>query len=120
MKRDTDLIRKIVLGIEDAPTGWAPDLSFDDYPDEQVGYHAYLLIDAGLARGSDVSTMGSSAPEGMITSLTWAGHEFADAARDETRWNRATTMVKEKGGTITFDVMKALLISFMKDYFGLP
>lgn len=120
MKRDLDLIRKMLLAIEEAPSGWAPDLSFEGYTQAQVGYHAYLLIDAGLAKGSDVSTMGSEAPGGVITSLTWAGHEFAEAARDETRWKKAMGIVKDKGGSITLDVMKELLTSLMKSTLGLP
>ena len=70
----------MLLAIEDAPSGWAPDLSIEGYTPVQVGYHAYLLIDAGLANGSSTSTMGSEAPSGMITCLTWAGHEVAEAA----------------------------------------
>lgn len=120
MKRDLDLIRKMLLAIEEAPSGWAPELSFEAYTPTQVGYHAYLLIDAGLAKGGDVSTMGSEAPEGVITSLTWAGHEFAEAARDETRWKNAMGIVKDKGGSITLDVMKELLTSLMKSTLGLP
>jgi hypothetical protein len=57
-------------------------LSIPGYSDEQVGYHAYLLVDAGLVKGS-VSSMGGDSPEATITSLTWAGHECADGARDD-------------------------------------
>jgi hypothetical protein len=82
MKRDMKLIRKLVLNLEDAPTGFAPsNLGVAGYTREQIGYHAYLLIQAGLAKGSDVTTIGSSGPIGMITSLTWAGHEFMCATR---------------------------------------
>jgi hypothetical protein len=110
----------MVLAIEDAPSGWAPELSFDGYTEAQIGYHAYPLIDAGLARGSDASTMGSGAPEGFVTSLTWAGHEFAEAARDDTRWKEAMGIVTEKGGSITLDVLKQLLTTLMKGALGLP
>lgn len=121
MKRDLDLIRKMMLTIEDSASGWAPsELKFDGYTDAQLGYHAYLLIDAGLARGQDASTMGSEAPEGMITSLTWEGHEFAEAARDEGRWKEAMGTVAAKGGNVTLDVLKQLLVSYMKSTFGLP
>ena len=120
MKRDLGLIRKMVLAIEDAPSGWAPDLKFEGYSDAQVGYHAYLLIDAGLAKGEDASTMGSEAPEGFISSLTWAGHEFADAARDEARWKKAMGVVQEKGGSVTIGVLTQLLVALMKGAFGLP
>jgi len=120
MKRNLELIRKMVLAIKDAPSGWAPDLSFEGYTSAQIGYHAYLLVDAGLSRGSDASTMDSEGPEAMITSLTWAGHEFAEAARDDTRWNKAMCTVKDKGGTITLNLLMQLLCSLMKAAFGLP
>ena len=120
MKRDLELIRKMILAIEDAPFGYAPELSIDGYTPIQVGYHAYLLVDAGLARGHDVATMGSVGPDVLITSLTWAGHEFAEAARDEIRWKKAMGIVKEKSGTITMDLLKQLLGSLMRGALGLP
>ena len=120
MRRDLDLIRKMLLGVEDAPTGFAPDLNFGGFTDAQIGYHAYLLIDAGLAKGADITSHDSDGPNAIIQYLTWEGHEFADAARDESRWKKAKGMVAEKGGGITLDVMKALLISLMKTALGLP
>lgn len=120
MRRDLNLIRKILLAIEEAPTGWAPDdLEFEGYTAAQVAYHSYLLIDAGLARGEDVSGSGSDGPEGLISNLTWEGHEFAEAARDEGRWRKVMGTVAAKGGSVTLDVLKALLISAMKGAFGL-
>lgn len=120
MKRDLDLVRKILLTIEDHPQGYAPDLEFDGYTAEQIGYHAYLLINAGLAEGSDTATFGSTSPKAKIFKLTWAGHEFAEAARDDSRWKKAMGIVKDKGGTITMDVLKDLLTSLMKAAIGLP
>lgn len=64
--------------------------------------------------------MGSQAPKGMITNLTWEGHEFAEAARDERRWKNAMGIVAERSGNITLDVMKQLLVSLMKGTLGLP
>lgn len=119
MNRDLELIRKIVLAIEDSPSGWSPDLKFEGYSNDQIGYHAYLLIDAGLAKGTEVTTCGSIAPEGFIQNLTWAGHEFAAAARDETRWKTAMGVVQEKGGTVTIGVLIQLLVAIMKNVFGL-
>jgi hypothetical protein len=97
VKRDMELIRKLVLALEGAPTGYAPDdLEIEGYTDEQVGYHAHLMIDAGLATGSDTTHMGSSSPEAMLTSLTWAGHEFADAARTRRGGRRPWASFKRK------------------------
>src|SRR5262245_22030484 len=102
MKRDLDLIRKIVLKIEEAPTGWAPQgLKIEGYEDDQIGYHSYLIVDAGLARGQDVTHFGSSGPTWIITNLTTAGHDFAQAARDQTRWKSVMDFVRSKGGDVT-------------------
>ena len=50
MRRDFDLIRKMVLTIEDSSTGWAPPkMEFEGYTETEIGYHAFLMIDAGLA-----------------------------------------------------------------------
>jgi hypothetical protein len=86
----------------------------------QLGYHAYLLLDAGLAKGADISSHGSKSPTALITSLTWAGHEFADAARDDTRWRKTRAIVIEKGGAITFELLRQLLTILMKGAFHLP
>jgi hypothetical protein len=121
LKRDLELIRKMVLAIEDSPSGFAPDLNFDGYSDAQVGYHAYLLVDAGLARGSDTTTMGSDGPSALISSLTWEGHEFAEAARGTTRdGRRRLVSSSRRGGSVTLDVMRQLLISIMRGSLGLP
>lgn len=120
MKRDMDLIRKMLLLVEDAEHGFAPtDMKIDGYTEEQIGYHAYLLVDSGLAEGADVTHMGSSGPQYILTRLTWAGHDFADACRDQTVWEKAKATVKGKVSSVTFDVMKELLTSFLKAAVGL-
>ena len=44
MKRDLDLIRKLVLAIEDNPTGFVTDdVHIDGYSEEQIGYHSYAM-----------------------------------------------------------------------------
>jgi hypothetical protein len=120
VKRDMDLIRKMLLAIENSPSGYAPDvLTIEGYTPDQIGYHAFLMLEAGLVDGSDITDSGSSGPEALITRLTWKGHEFAEAARDESRWTKAMGIVKEKGGTITMDVLKELLTSLMRATLGL-
>ena len=51
--------------------------------------------------------------------MTWEGHEFADAARDETRWKKAMGIVEEKGGAVTLDVLKELLLHLARMGLGL-
>jgi hypothetical protein len=57
-----ELVRKMVLALEDAP-GFANDVKVDgDYSAEQVAYHAYFLVDGGLAKGLVTTHINSSGP----------------------------------------------------------
>lgn len=119
MKRDMELIRKLLLEVEDSE-GWAPDtFEIEGYSDEQIGYHCHLLVQSGLAEGSDTTTSGSSAPSAMLTTLTWEGHEFIEAARDEKRWKKAMGLAASKGGAVSTEILKALLVSLARQSLGI-
>jgi hypothetical protein len=111
MKRDMDLARQILFEIEGLPHGddviFQPEI--EGHSSDEVSYHMMLLVQAGYIEGEE-------APDGWhARSLTWQGHEFLDAARDETRWNKAKKIVMEKGGAITFEMLKHLLLELMKN-----
>ena len=46
-------------------------------------------------------------------------HEFLDAIRNDTVWNKVKATVKEKGGAIPFEVLKLLAIQAAKSVFGI-
>jgi hypothetical protein len=124
MKRDMDLVREILLVCEADEHGRVSgELQIDGYTDEQIGYHAYLMIEAGLARGFDQSGAGDPSPQGRIISLTWAGYDFLEASRDDGRWNKVKQAAKSVGG-MAIDVLKPVLIDLatqaMKKAVGLP
>ena len=112
MKRDMDLIRKSLMKLE----GYVSDddirqIDLEGYSHEQIAYHVYLLHDAALIRAQVLFGGGSAAPKDYaIFGLTWEGHDFLDACRDDTRWNRAKEIVSEMGSSVTFDVLKSLLV----------
>ena len=56
MKRDMDSIREILLAVEAHPCGFAPSIEIHGYTQEQVGYHVFLLGEAGLAVVSNETT----------------------------------------------------------------
>ena len=119
MIRDLNLIRKLILAAEAGPTGYVQDeIEINGYSEEQIGYHAYLLVNAGLAKGIDVTTIGDTSPQWTILHLTSAGHDFADAARDESIWQKAAGIAKEKAGNVTLDVMKQILIHLINKTLG--
>jgi hypothetical protein len=120
MRRNLELIRRLVLSVEDEPAErLVTGIEIDGYTSEEVGYHSYLLVDAGLAEGTDIGTMNETLPNWRLSHLTWAGHDFADAARDDSRWAKATAVVKEKAGTVTFDVLKQVLANLIRAGLGI-
>lgn len=119
MKRDPELVRKIVLMVEDHPHGRAPDIEIEGYSEERIGYHCYLIVDAGLAEGYDCSTMRSESPDWRIDRLTSAGHDFADVTRSDTVWLKVTTKIKEVGVKATIETIKLLAMKYAKQMLGL-
>ncbi len=121
MKRDMSLIRKLVLAIEDCPGAFSVDhAKFADVEEKAIKYHLYLLVKGGLAEGVERTHGGSGGiPEALVTHLTWAGHDFADASRNETIWNQAIKTIKDKAGAASFKILGLVLSHYAKKYIGI-
>ena len=57
--------------------------------------------------------------EGKKVHLTWAGHDFLDAIKDQGIWDQTKTKLKEVGGPASLDVVKAVAVSIMTSALGL-
>lgn len=116
-----DLVRQILFKMETHSGGFAPhEFKFsDDYTVAQVKYHVWLLGDAGLMRVTDVTSVGSDAPEAIPVSLTWEGHDFIAAARSDTIWSHAKEKAKSVGGSLSLAVFKQLLDSLVRHQLGI-
>jgi len=114
-----DLVRKILFTVEDLSfPGFPVELKIEGYTSKEVNYHLLILADAGLlsvdhARGGRGDYLWKS------IRLTWEGHEFLDAARDNKRWEKAKTAMSQVGG-FALDVMKQLLVQYLKTELKLP
>ena len=84
-----------------------------------MAYQTLLLGEAGLLIVSSdhvgFETEERGIPTCMPMRLTWAGHEFLDAARNESFWKTATKNVVQKTGGLMFDVLKQALIKLATD-----
>ncbi|MEP1152382.1 MAG: DUF2513 domain-containing protein [Balneola sp.] len=108
MKRDFELIKKILLKTEEnpSPSNWI-ELTIDGSSDKEIYYHVKLLREAGLLNAVDLTT--SNGFCWLPRSLTWEGHNFLDNARNDTVWKKSLKLVKEKGGSVSFNVFQNLL-----------
>lgn len=101
MTRDPDLIRKILVVTEANPSySLAALSSFNDllaagYDLEAISYHVLLLEEAGYL-------IASNEGEGRLVPvyLTWTGHEFLDAARNDNNWAKVKKAMSISGGFV--------------------
>jgi hypothetical protein len=109
MKRDIDLVRKILLAVEasDRPLD-STLIRISGYPAECITEHMRLLNEAGLIEGISAYSV-EHRLKWMELRLTWNGHEFLDAARNEGVWTETVSEVRRKTGAVPFEVLKGLL-----------
>jgi hypothetical protein len=110
MKRDMDLVRKILFAVEEAD-GQADltPLLAQGITERQLSGHSALIYKAGLAEG----ICNEEGLDGdcfcILNNLTWAGHDFIEAARNDTLWNKAKAQIAATGSALTIDALKAAL-----------
>lgn len=122
MKRDMDLMRKILLRIEECSDVPPKVLTLDDFMDMKkssymISLHIDLLCDAGL-----IEVMDTSIEDGLkdfdIVRLTLAGYEYLDAIRNARVWDRVKQSVSYVGGA-TLDIIKQLAVKELAKELGL-
>jgi hypothetical protein len=116
MKRDMNLIRLLLLEVEaEEPK---PDLSA--FTQDQQVYHMALCIEAGLIDGSIINNNQGYPAGTAAIRLTWKGHEFLDAAKNDTLWKNAAEKIKKTGLSVSLSLLEDLLKKLAKDSLGLP
>ncbi len=116
MPRNMDLVREILFAIEE--NTYPQRLAEKGYTPEQIGYHVHIMKQAGLVNAIDVTHLGSEYHVAMPNDLTWQGHEFLEAAREQTLWHKAMDVLKSKGVPVTIEVVKTLLIQLAMEKLG--
>jgi len=120
MQRDMDLIRQLLFRMENHSEGFAPrKYDVEGYTADQVGYHIWLLGQAGLMKVAEVTSAASSGPVAIPKNLTWEGHDFIAAARSDTTWSHAMEKARSVGGALSMAVFKQLLESAAKTHLGI-
>ena len=109
MKRDMDLVRLILLKIEEEYVSTALyNIEIDGYDKETIAYHCKILHEAGF-----VSDYGSQYADNAlysfgVGSLTWEGNEFLDKIRDNSFWHKTKEIKKKKGLPMIVDTIKSV------------
>ncbi len=113
MKRDIQLIRKILLEIEAKSDGVETiEIHIEGYTDTPIQYHLALLSEAGLILASGASSLQELWL--MPIRLTWEGHEFLDNARNDTIWNKTLHDISEITESVAIPLLRELLAAALR------
>ena len=108
MKRDLDLVRKLLIFFDDKPDDKAIEVPpIQGYSESEIKYHLILMHEAGFLRCERVRS--STDPERVIYllpfALTWQGHEFLQSVRDDTVWRKLKERVVKPSSSWTFAIL---------------
>lgn len=110
MKRDMNLIKYLLMQIEESEAGHGYRPLAESMPEDirptqwELLLHCRLIAERGLAVGTETET------RWIFTRLTWDGHDFLDNARNDSVWRAAM----DAAGHFSFGVFTATLAEAAK------
>ncbi len=122
MKRNMELVRDILIQIEEDKSKGGFSFVAEEggkFSNDEIEYHLELMINAGLIDGNVIHTFDGAIID--ITSLTWQGHDFLDAARSDKVWEKAEETAESKGldlSSLPLEIVKDLLVESAKAIIG--
>lgn len=116
MNRDMDIVRRIALETAELPPNMVLT-SLDGIDQGVFAQHAIWMEEAGLIAAAIQTFHSGETPAVRISRLTWAGCDFADAARNDTLWAKAKEVVIKPTASFTFGLLKDWLVAEVKQGF---
>lgn len=113
MKLEPDLVRAILIAYEELPFMGGKDIQVEGYSKEDLIYHQELLEEAGFIKAK-INRYDNGGGSVYACRLTYKGHEFLNASRDEGRWKTVKDALNKSGGFV-MEVAKELLIATLHE-----
>jgi hypothetical protein len=124
MKRDMDLVRLLLLRTEafgvDAEAAERYHDECEKHSEPIRAHHIAIMTEAGLIIGEATPNELGIPSKGFILRLTWQGHEFLDAARNDTTWRKAKDTFFKPAAAWTFSILTEFLKAEAKRLAGVP
>lgn len=128
MARDMNIIRKICLEIQSRTDTKPQAVRVDGVDEETLLRHLEMMYKAGLLEATEVHYCTSNAsglPRKLdVRDLSWDGHDFAAAIKNDSVWSRMTTALSpsDLAGlplSVVKDIAVALLRGWARQKLGL-
>ena len=106
MKRDLDLIREIMLVLEDKmeygknfkSTQLIEVIQDKTLSAEKLAYHVGLLVENDFIKAKEYRHQSGEPTDYLINTITSQGQDFIDTIRQDTTWNKIKEKVSNIGG----------------------
>lgn len=111
MKRDLNLMRQIMLDLEEYDiiqrdiAEIYPNKTIEEWT--KISYHVKLLAGAGYIT-LDQPLLGYGFYNYVICDITNQGHDFISMTTNSSIWNKMLPKLEAIGGVITIEIVKAL------------
>lgn len=117
MKQNLDLIRSILLHIEEV-TDIHNDLKdfgelIDVYSEKDIFGHVELLLERGLVKGN-LSFGSGGYVAWNVQRLTHLGHDYLNTVRDPKIWRDTKAGLANVGGSVSLSIVQATAMAMVK------
>lgn len=110
MKRDMDLVRRILKDLSEASGPLNASAFVDEVTTfDEVCYHFRIMDEAGLIKAT-VTYAGNAPYFAVASELTWEGNDFLASVESDTIWNKVKSRVAKATGDASFSVFKAVAV----------
>lgn len=110
MKRDMDLIRLILLKIEEEyQSEPLYDLEIENYDMETIAYHCQLLYDQGLISDYKPFFGDDSLIDFAVRGLTQEGYDLLEKIRDNSLWGKIKLHIKETAPGAAIELLRKIV-----------
>lgn len=109
-----DLVRRILERAEEStyPLG-AQELVEAPHTFQEVVYHIRIMREAGLVDAKVADDLSGNS-DATVYGLSWDGQEFLSVVRSDGIWARAKREVREKTGSLSFEVLRSVAVDVCK------
>jgi hypothetical protein len=126
MKRDMELIRSVLLKLEEDVGLQLKTYAFqfdnskmviEGHTDEEVYRHVVMLLESPFVEGKQMMS-----GEIVVRGLTWEGREFLDSIRGDVVWKKTKAGVEKIGGTglgFVWEIAKGIIKNELKTKLGI-
>lgn len=98
MKLDPDLVRKVLIAYEELGYRGGPVIEIPGHSADEVNYHQERLAEAGFIEYLDMS--GFQDTLYLPKNLTYQGHQFLEASRNDKNWEKVKAVMAKSGGFV--------------------